>query len=68
MLDELCPVPCPVCHESQNALPGHFNPNTEPFGPVHCMVCGHAFSRAEYLAGLAERRKELESMSGPRKK
>ena len=66
--EELCPVACPVCSESQNTLPGDFDPNTEPFGPVHCMVCGHAFSRTNYMTGLTERRKQLKAMRGPASK
>ncbi len=63
--DEICPVTCPVCGENQNTLPGDFDPQAEPFGPVHCMVCGHAFEQAEYLRGLETRRRELDSLSGP---
>ena len=35
-------------------MPGGFDPDRDPFGPVNCMVCGHEFSREEYLAGLAQ--------------
>ena len=65
MIQDLCPVACPVCDESQNTLPGDFDPEAEPFGPVHCMVCGHAFSKSEYLGGLDKRRRRLDAMSGP---
>lgn len=63
--EQPCPVRCPVCGESQNTLPGKFDPHAEPFGPVHCMVCGHAFTRAEYLSGLELRRRQLDAMRGP---
>lgn len=53
MTRTLYPVFCPRCDEAQNTLPGKFDPDREPFGPVGCMVCGHEFSREEYLAGLA---------------
>ena len=65
MPEEICPVACPVCSESQNTLPGDFDPAIEPFGPVHCMVCGHAFTKADYMNGLAERRTQLKAMHGP---
>ena len=48
------PSRCPDCGERQNVAVGEFDPNREPFGPLHCMVCGHAFTRGEFLAGLAE--------------
>jgi len=62
---EICPVVCPVCGESQNTLPGNFNPEAVPFGPVHCMVCGHVFGSDEYLRGLELRRRELDTLTGP---
>ena len=53
------PVPCPECAEAQNVIPGGFTPEADPFGPVTCMVCGHEFTRDEYMkaqkARLAER-------------
>lgn len=49
---KLVPVSCPRCGEAQNKFAGGFDPLREPFGPVECMVCGHAFSREEYFAGL----------------
>ncbi len=52
MLDHIYPVTCQVCGESQNTVPGGFNPRAEPFGPVSCMVCNHQFSQSDYLAGL----------------
>jgi len=58
MSDDIYPVPCPQCGESQNVTPGGFDPVAEPFGPATCMVCGHAFSRDEYLAGLEKRRRQ----------
>ncbi len=60
-----CPVACPVCGESQNTLPGDFDPDREPFGSVHCMICGHQFTAVEYRAGLDARRRELTEMTGP---
>ena len=48
----LVPITCPRCGESQNKSAGGFDPLQEPFGPIACMVCGHDFSREEYLAGL----------------
>jgi hypothetical protein len=63
--EPLCPVACPVCGESQNTLPGGFDPERLPFGPVHCMVCGHQFTASEYRVGLESRRRKLESMTGP---
>ncbi len=53
MTEHILPVSCPHCGEAQNVTPGGFDPGAEPFGPVKCMVCGRAFSREEYLAGLA---------------
>ena len=47
------PARCPNCGERQNVAMGEFEPEREPFGPVHCMVCGHAFSRQEFRDGLA---------------
>ena len=64
MSEKLYPIACPICGESQNTLPGNFDPTEEPFGPVHCMVCGHAFSRTDYLSGRNKKRKQLESMQG----
>jgi hypothetical protein len=52
MARELYPVSCPNCGEAQNAMPGGFNPDRDPFGPVTCMVCGNDFSREDYMAGL----------------
>lgn len=52
MVRELHPVPCPKCSERQNHLPGGFDPDRDPFGPVFCMACRHQFDRAEYLSGL----------------
>ena len=62
--ESLCPVACPVCGESQNTLPGAFDPDRQPFGPVHCMVCGHQFSAHEYQSGLEIRRRKLASLAG----
>jgi hypothetical protein len=49
---KLVPIPCSNCGESQNKSTGGFDPFQEPFGPIECMVCGHAFSREEYFHGL----------------
>ncbi len=57
------PVPCPQCGEAQNVIPGNFDPEGEPFGPVSCMVCGRDFVREDYLAGLKQRLVEMESPS-----
>jgi len=65
MATKLLPIACPVCGECQNSMPGRFDPTSEPFGPVTCMVCGHAFTRAEYEAGLAERNRQFETLKGP---
>ena len=56
MLKELIPVKCPACNEAQNTMIDGFDPRLEPFGPVDCMVCGHQFSRDEYLEGLKTQR------------
>lgn len=65
MSAELCPVECPNCGESQNTMSGNFDPAQEPFGPVHCMVCGHEFSATEYRAGQEARRQKLDKLMGP---
>ena len=49
------PVPCPMCGEAQNVIPGGFMPEAESFGPVTCMVCGHEFTKDEYMTGLKAR-------------
>lgn len=49
---EMGPARCPDCGERQNVAVGEFDPKREPFGPVHCMVCGHLFTRKEFGAGL----------------
>lgn len=54
MAKTLYPVACPNCGEAQNAMPGGFDPDRDPFGPVNCMVCGYDFTRDDYLAGLAK--------------
>ena len=36
-----------------NAMPGGFDPDRVPFGPVTCMVCGHDFTRDDYLDALS---------------
>lgn len=46
-------------------MPGGFDPAAEPFGPVLCMVCGHEFTREEYLAALEQsRRNAPDRLSG----
>ncbi|MEE8350572.1 MAG: hypothetical protein V3R37_00050 [Rhodospirillales bacterium] len=57
------PVPCPQCGEAQNVIPGNFDPEDEPFGPVSCMVCGRDFVREDFLSGLKQRLVEMESPS-----
>ena len=47
------PARCPNCGERQNVAMGEFDPAREPFGPVHCMVCGHTFTRQEFRDGIA---------------
>ena len=65
MKKKLLPVSCPVCGENQNSIPGEFNPDDEPFGPVTCVVCDHQFSREEYLARLEVRRQAFTRLTGP---
>ncbi len=59
------PVRCPNCGKRQNAIPGGFDLDREPFGPVRCMVCRHTFSREEYLAGLQSAEAERRSVRPP---
>lgn len=54
MARELYPVSCPQCGEAQNVMPGGFDPDRVPFGPVTCMACGNNFTREDYLTGLAQ--------------
>lgn len=56
----LLPVACPRCGERQNHLPGHFDPQRLPFGPVICMTCRYQFERREYILGLEVSRREIE--------
>ena len=35
-------------------MPGGFDPDRVPFGPVTCMACGNNFTRDDYLSGLAQ--------------
>ncbi len=63
MVLEVFPVACPCCGESQNVTPAGFDPEAEPFGPVHCMVCQHRFGRREYLDGLETKRLEADALS-----
>jgi hypothetical protein len=44
-----------MCGEAQNVIPGGFMPEAESFGPVTCMVCGHEFTKDEYMTGLKAR-------------
>ena len=64
-MTEIYPVACPICGESQNTLPGGFEPYSASFGPVNCMVCNHQFSKPEYLAGLEARKQFLDSLTEP---
>ena len=59
MSDAILPVACPQCGESQNRAPGGFDPDREPFSPVYCMVCGHAFTADEYRGGLVQAIREV---------
>ena len=65
MAREIVPVMCPACGESQNILPGDFNPDKEPFGPVSCMVCQRPFTQPEYLSGLDQNLNYLKTLKGP---
>ena len=65
MADNLLPVACPDCGECQNTMDGGFNADGLPAGAVNCMVCGHKFSRQEYLQGLETRRRSFAQLSGP---
>lgn len=56
---ELLPVACPRCGERQNHLPGHFDPQRLPFGPVICMTCRYQFERKEYVRGLEASRQDV---------
>jgi len=66
MTREIVPVACPACGEYQNILPGGFDPDSAPFGPVACMVCRREFSETEYLTALNRRIEELNALDGPR--
>ena len=59
MSDAVLPVACPRCGERQNRAPGGFDPYREPFGPVYCMACGHAFTADEYRGGLVQSLREI---------
>ena len=63
--NNLLPVTCPVCGESQNTMVGGFDPNGLPVGTVNCMVCRYAFERDTYIRALEIRRQEFESLIGP---
>jgi hypothetical protein len=66
--DDLVPVPCPACGQAQNSLPGDFSLDAASFGPVICVVCGHEFSREEYVQGRRQRLAEwppLRDGAGP---
>lgn len=60
------PVACPRCGQRQNRTPGGFDPNREPFGPVQCMACGHAFSRDEYHRAWDESLQQQSRAVSPR--
>ena len=49
-MNNIPPVPCPVCNESQNSFAGAFDPDQDPFIQVTCMVCGHVFEKDEFLS------------------
>ena len=53
---QIPPVRCPQCAQRQNRFASAFDPTDDGFGPIDCMVCGHAFEREEYLSLLAEAR------------
>ena len=63
--NNLLPVTCPVCGESQNTMVGGFDADGLPKGTVNCMVCRHAFQRDDYIRGLELRRQEFASLIGP---
>jgi len=63
--NNLYPVTCGVCGESQNTMNGGFGTDGLPAQDVNCMVCGHTFGREEYLSGLEVRRQEFARLSGP---
>ena len=65
MVCEIVPVRCPECGESQNILPGNFDPQFSPFGPVSCMICSRNFSQTEYLSGLEKKLRYLNNLAGP---
>jgi len=65
MANDLLPVACPQCGECQNTMDGGLDADGLPAGPVACMVCGHEFSRDEYLQGLAARRQAFAGLPGP---
>ena len=66
MLDYIYPVTCQICGESQNTVPGGFDPKAEPFGPVSCMVCNNQFSKSDYLAGLKIKARFYMALTGPK--
>ena len=65
MLDHIYPVTCHICGESQNTIPGEFDPQADPFGPVSCMVCNHQFSQSDYLKGLEAKARFYGALTGP---
>ena len=65
MLNRIYPVTCKICGESQNTVPGGFDPQAEPFGPVSCMVCNHQFSQSDYLTGLETKAQFYMALTGP---
>ena len=66
MFDNIYPVTCLICGESQNTIPGGFDPQAEPFGPVSCMVCNHQFSQSDYLKGLDAKARSYMALTGPK--
>ena len=65
MLNNIYAVTCQICGESQNTVPGGFDPQAEPFGPVSCMVCNHQFSQSDYLKGLEAKARFYGALRGP---
>jgi hypothetical protein len=66
VLSNIYAVKCQICGESQNTVPGGFDPRAEPFGPVTCMVCNNQFSQTDYLAGLDAKASSYMARTGPK--
>ena len=63
--NNLLPVTCLVCGESQNTMVGGFDANGLPAGKVNCMVCRHEFQPDAYIRALELRRQEFARLTGP---